>query len=163
MGYKITLPKDKSFLGIEIPDAYHSIEDVTLTDGYIKITVAVYPSRDAKYTKGTMYLSMQNPVYNETVLLDSGEMAEPQGPDIASYTSISFTPAMKMVVPKLGTYALLIDATALFPDGLPYDLLAQKEALYPTVKRLLGHADATDMFEDSADDLISSDVDSVLL
>lgn len=148
MGYKITLPKDKSFLGIEIPDAYHSIEDVTLTDGYVKITVAVYPSRDAKYTKGTMGLSLQNPVFNEIVLLDNGEPAEPQGPDIASYTSISFTSAMRMVVPKLGAYSLLIDAEILFPEGLPYDLQSQKETLYPLVKHLLGHSEAVDVFEE---------------
>ena len=155
MGYKITLSKDKSFLGIEIIDAYHSIETVTLKDGKVAITVCVYPTREAKYTKGLRKNTVLAPVYQTVDPLDESISSEP---DIASFTTVEYQPAVKIVNPKLGSYYLTINAMALFPSGIPFDIQSQKDSLYPVIKRLLGHEGAEDVFEEVEEDVAEIDM-----
>lgn len=149
MGYKITLPKDRSFLGIDISDAYHSIDSVSLSGGYVTITVAVYPSREAKYNTGKIQSGIISPKYLD---VEDDGFSEIE-PDVASETSINYSPIRNVIIPKMGAYTLKISASALFPDVMPYDIEIQKESLYPTVKRLLGHGNAEDVFEETDEEI----------
>lgn len=160
MGYLYTLPKARCFLGDDIMDAYHSIDMVSLANAQVSITVGVYPSRDAKYARGLLERNQRlAPAY----LIRALEEDMPQESDVASSTSVSFSPVRPAYAPLLGAYNLVIDADALFPTGIPYDLTGQRESLYPTIKRLLGMEDAVDVIEtiedfDTADLLPTDDV-----
>lgn len=148
MGYKIDLPKKYSYIGVEIPDAYHSIDKVSLDSGKVKINVGVYISRDVKYESYSVQPKILQPKATVEVLLDDEGL--PIGPiedDIAQYATVSYSPKMNVLRTKLGEYKLTIRAEKLFPESMPYDLDAQRDSLYPTVKKLLGHTGAVDVFE----------------
>lgn len=148
MGYKIDLPKEYSYIGVEILDAYHSIDKVSLDSGKVKINVGVYISRDVKYESYIVQSRMLQPKATIEVLLDDEGL--PIGPiedDIAQYSTVSYSPQIGVLRTKLGEYRLAISAEKLFPESMPYDLDAQRESLYPTVKKLLGHTGAEDVFE----------------
>ncbi len=153
MGYKINLPKEYSYIGIGIPDAYHSIDEVSLDSGKIKITVGVYISRDVKYEHYDVKARIIQPTNTVEYLDENGEPVVPTETDMATYTSITYTPKINILKTKLGEYRLSIDALKLFPDGMPYDLDSQRDALYSTVKKLLGHSEAVDVFEPLPEEL----------
>ena len=144
MGYKINLPKEYSYIGIGIPDAYHSIDEVSLDSGKIKITVGVYISRDVKYEHYDVKARIIQPTNTVEYLDENGEPVVPTETDMATYTSITYTPKINILKTKLGEYRL---------DGMPYDLDSQRDALYSTVKKLLGHSEAVDVFEPLPEEL----------
>lgn len=74
MGYKTTLAKEQCYIGAEVKDAYHSIDEVPLIGGKAVISVGVYTSRDSKYE--TVPLRVGNVTPRRTVddMLDSDGM-----------------------------------------------------------------------------------------
>lgn len=149
MGYLIDLPQDRSFLGLAIPEAYHSIDTIVLQGSKVVIEVTAYMSRQAKYTVEKRQAKVLAPEYLPVVYDDDGEPLPQEEEDIAQYTSIRFEPYASYVRSRLCEYVLTIDADKLFKNGLPFDLSAQKQALYPTIKRLLGHANGIDVIEET--------------
>ena len=147
MGYLIDLPQDRSFLGLAIPEVYHSIDSVELKNSKVEITVGVYMTRESKYTKKAVESKVLAPEYLPAVYSDEGELIPQTEPDIASYSTVQFVPIRAMSNAKLGQYFITVSASALYPDGMPYDLDSQRASLYPTVKRLLGHDGGVDVFE----------------
>lgn len=150
MGYLYALPKGRSFLGTGFEDAYHSVDSVSLAGGRVSVTVGVYPSREAKYAGGLLRNERIEPTYlprTDTADVEGGAPDPDVRPDVASETLVTFVPPRPAVSPSLGRYTLDMAAGALYPEGIPYDLVQQKESLYPTVKRLLGMADAVDVIE----------------
>ena len=87
-----------------------------------------------------------------------GEPIVPTETDMATYTSITYMPRINILKTKLGEYRLSIDASKLFPDGMPYDLDSQRDALYSTVKKLLGHSEGVDVFEPLPEELPAIEV-----
>ena len=153
MGYKTTLAKEQCYIGAEVKDAYHSIDKVSLIDGKAVISLGVYASRDSKYE--TAPLRVGNVTPHRTV----DDVTDPDGLpvssdvfDLSSFTSIVFVPRASFTRPKLGEYRLSITPGKLFMGAMPYDLHSQRETLYPVVKKLLGHADAEDVFEEVPED-----------
>ena len=164
MGYLYALPKNRCFLGVEIKDAYHSIDGVSLKDGRVSVTVGVYLSREAKYAHGLLAAGRIEPARLPrpgAADAESGAPGPDMRPDIASGTLAAFIPPRPAVSPSLGRYALDIAAGALFPGGIPYDLAGQKERLYPTVKRLLGMEGAADVIETAEDVAATGDEKAV--
>lgn len=149
MGYKTTLAKEQCYIGVEVKDAYHSIDEVSLIDGKAVITVGVYASRDSKYETAPVRVGNATP--HRTV--DDAQCPDTIFPcadvfDISSFTSIVYVPRLNVMRPKLGEYRLSVTPGKLFMGAMPYDLHSQRETLYPVVKKLLGHADAEDVFEE---------------
>lgn len=148
MGYLYDISKDKSILGQAVNQAYHSIDTIVLQGSKVVIEVTAYMSRQAKYTVEKRQAKVLAPEYLPVVYGDDGEPIQTEE-DIAQYTAIRFEPYSSYVRSRLCEYVLTIDADKLFKNGLPFDLSAQKQALYPTVKRLLGHANGIDVIEET--------------
>ena len=153
MGYKTTLAKEQCYIGAEVKDAYHSIDEVSLIDGKAVISVGVYASRDSKYETAPLRVGNVTPHRTVDDMLDSDGMPiSADAFDLSSFTSIVFVPRARFTRPKLGEYRLSITPGKLFMGAMPYDLHSQRETLYPVVKKLLGHADAEDVFEEVPED-----------
>ena len=148
MGYLYDIPKDRSILGQAVDQAYHSIDTIVLSGSKVVIEVTAYMSRPAKYTVEKRQAKVLAPEYLPVVYDDDGEPIQTEE-DIAQYTAIRFEPYSSYVRSRLCEYVLTIDADKLFKNGLPFDLSAQKQALYPTIKRLLGHANGIDVIEET--------------
>ena len=149
MGYKTTLAKEQCYIGAEVRDAYHSIDEVSLIDGKAVISVGVYASRDSKYETAPVRVGNVTPHRTVDDITDhNGLPVSADVFDLSSFTSIVFVPRASFTRPKLGEYRLSIVPGKLFIGAMPYDLHSQRETLYPVVKKLLGHADAEDVFEE---------------
>lgn len=149
MGYLYDISKERSILGQAVDQAYHSIDTIVLQGSKVVIEVTAYMSRPAKYTVEKRQAKVLAPEYLPVVYGDDGEPLPQEEEDIAQYTSIRFEPYTSYVRSRLCEYVLTIDADKLFKNGLPFDLSAQKQALYPTIKRLLGHANGIDVIEET--------------
>ena len=153
MGYKTTLAKEQCYIGAEVRDAYHSIDEVSLIDGKAVISVGVYASRDSKYESSPVRVVNVTPHRTVDDVPDhDGLPVSADVFDLSSFTSIVFVPRSSFTRPKLGEYRLSIAPGKLFIGAMPYDLHSQRETLYPVIKKLLGHADAEDVFEEAPED-----------
>lgn len=124
MGILMRLPATDNHIGIDLEDAYWSIDNITIANysgvSYVMFEFNTYASRNAKHLANT---TVPN-------------------------TNIGFGGSERVTYsPILHKFETSFASSAVFPNGIPITEAGQKDLLYTYLKEYLSLSNYTDVFE----------------